>query len=57
MNIVLVERIVELSEVKSRFERLKKIATNWKAVCIIVVIALTVKVAAEQLAMMLIRGH
>ena len=57
MNIVLVERIVELSEVKSRFERLKRLMTSWKTVCITAVIALTVKVAAEQLAMMLIRGH
>ncbi len=55
MNIVLADRINELSEHKTRFERVKKFSSNWKMVIAVSVTALTLKVAAEQLAMILLR--
>ena len=55
MNIVLFDRIIELSETKTKFQKIKEISANWRMVIIISIAALTLKVAAEQLAMLLIR--
>ena len=57
MNIVMVDRINELSERKSKLQKLKEVISNWKAVVVVSVLALTLKSAGEQLAMMLIRGN
>jgi hypothetical protein len=51
MNYVLVQRMLELSEHRTRFERLKKIITDWKYVMLVSVGILTMKIAAEQLVM------
>jgi hypothetical protein len=53
MNIVIANRIVEISEAKTRFHKIKNIASNWKAVIIVSILALTLKTAAEQLVMLL----
>lgn len=57
INIVTASRIIEITEKKSRFHRIKEFSSNWKMVIIISVGALTLKIAAEQMAMMLIRGN
>ena len=53
LNIVIADRIVEISEAKSRFQKIKNIASNWKAVIIVSILGLTLKTAAEQLVMLL----
>jgi hypothetical protein len=53
MNYVLVQRMLELSEHKTRFERLKEVITDWKYVALLSVGILTLKVAAEQLVMVI----
>lgn len=54
-NIVLHERILELSEFKSKHERLKRFVSNWKNVVYVALLAMTLKVMAEQLVMILVR--
>lgn len=56
MNIVMVERIVELSETKSRHKKLKRFLSNWRHVAYMSVGVLTLKVAAEQLVFLLFRS-
>ena len=56
MNIVMFDRILELTEKKPRFYKIRSLACNWKAVTFVCVAALTLKAIAEQLAMMLIRN-
>ena len=51
MNKIIACRIIELSEPKSRFEKLKSFIQNWKYVCFIAILALTLKTAAEQIVM------
>lgn len=53
MNKIIACRIIELSEPKSRFEKLKSFVQNWKYVCFIAILALTLKTAAEQIIMAL----
>jgi hypothetical protein len=53
MNIVTIDRITELSDNKTRHEKLKIILWNWKMVAIISVALLTAKVGAEQLVMLI----
>lgn len=55
MNVVLIEQIKHLSETKTRFEKIKQFSSNWRAVIAISLIALTLKVCAEQLALAIIR--
>lgn len=55
MNIVLIEQIKHLSENKTKFRKIKEMSSNWKAVVVISIGALTLKVASEQLVMLLIR--
>lgn len=57
MNIVMVDRINELSERKSKLQKIKDIVSNWRSVCIVAVLAITLKSIAESLALMLIRSH
>ncbi len=52
INIVLAETIISLSETKTRFERVKKKVSNWKAVIVFSILAMTLKVASEQLIML-----
>ena len=52
-NIVLHERIIELSEFESRFSKLRKFVSNWKYVAMMSIGLFTAKVAAEQLCMLL----
>ncbi len=54
-NIVLHERIIELSEFESRFSKLKRLIANWKNVVFIALLAMTPKVMAEQLVLILVR--
>jgi len=53
MNIVMRDRILELTEKPTRFQKIKQIVSNWKGVCIVAVLALTLKSAAEQLVLLL----
>ena len=55
INVVLADRIIELTERPRRLERFKKVMSNWKAVCITAILALTLKSMAEQLVMMILR--
>lgn len=48
-NIVLHERIIELSEFESRFSKLRKFVSNWKYVAMMSIGLFTVKVGIEQL--------
>jgi len=56
MNIVIADRIIEITQPKTRFEKIKSILSNWKAVIIVSILALTLKTAAEQLILITIRG-
>jgi hypothetical protein len=49
MNIIILNRIIELTEPKSRFYKIKNIVTNWKGVVVVSIVALTLKVIAEQI--------
>ena len=55
MNRVTIDRIIELSEPKTKFQRIKQFSQNWKNVIFISMLAMTLKVIAEQLAMAVIR--
>ena len=48
-NIVLHERIIELSEFESRFSKLRKFVSNWKYVAMMSIGLFTAKIAIEQL--------
>lgn len=50
------ERIRDISGNKPRNEKLKEFLKNWKTVILITVIAFTLKVVAEQLALIFIRN-
>jgi len=52
MNRVMFEHMVHLSEKKPRLYKLKKIASDWRSVVIVSILALTLKVASEQLLML-----
>lgn len=56
MNIVTASRIIEITEKKSRLHRIKEFSSNWKMVIIVSVGALTFKIAAEQLVLIIIRN-
>jgi hypothetical protein len=53
MNIVIADRIIEITQPKSRFHKIKSIVSNWKAVIIVSILAMTLKAAAEQLVLLL----
>lgn len=52
---IMFERIRHISGNKPRNEKLKEFLKNWKSVILIALIALTLKVLAEQLALIFIR--
>jgi hypothetical protein len=52
MNRVMIEHMVHLSEKKPRLYKIKRIASDWRSVVIVSVLALTLKTAAEQLLML-----
>lgn len=56
VNIVLAERILTLTEVKTRFEKIKSFVSNWKHVAWLSVGLFTVKIASEQIIMLIVRG-
>ena len=56
INLVLAERIMALTEVKTRFEKLKKFLSNWKHVAWLAVGLFTMKIAIEQIIMLIVRG-
>lgn len=49
MNIVIADRIIEITQPKTRFEKIKSIASSWKVVIIVSILAFTLKTAAEQI--------
>jgi hypothetical protein len=51
MNPVILDRILEISESKTRWERTKKYVSNWKGVAIVAIGLLTAKSAIEQIVM------
>lgn len=53
INVVLGDRIIELSETKNRFEKIKNIFYDWRKISAIVIVAITTKVAIEQIVMAL----
>jgi hypothetical protein len=53
INIVMIDRILEITERRTRFQKIKQMVSNWKSVCIVAVLALTLKSAAEQLVLLL----
>jgi hypothetical protein len=55
MNIVMLDRILELTEKKTRFEKLRKIFSNWSYVAWLAIALFTLKIGAEQLAMIFLR--
>lgn len=56
INLVLAERVITLTEIKTRFEKLKSFVSNWKNVVWLSIGIFTMKIASEQLIMLLIRG-
>lgn len=56
INLVLAERIITLTEVRTRFEKLKSFVSNWKHVAWLSVGIFTMKVGIEQLVMLFVRG-
>jgi len=55
MNIVMLDRILELTDKRPRFYKIKLFVKNWKTVTLVSIVFLTAKVAAEQLVMIFIR--
>jgi len=53
MNRVLFSYILELSETKPKFYKLRRLVTNWRGVCYLSIGVLTLKVIAEQLVMLI----
>lgn len=49
INIVLAERVMELSEIEDKLIKLKRFITNWTNVAILSIGLFTLKIAAEQL--------
>lgn len=49
MNVVMISRILELTEKRTKFQRIREMSSNWKAVIVVSVLALTLKSAAEQI--------
>lgn len=56
INLVLAERIMILTEMKTRFEKLKAFVSNWKNVAWLSVGLFTMKIALEQIIMLIVRG-
>lgn len=56
INLVLAERIMTLTEVRTRFEKIKSFVSNWKHVAWLSVGLFTMKIAAEQIIMLIVRG-
>lgn len=56
INLVLAERIVSLTEIKTRFGKLKSFVSNWKHVAWLSVGLFTMKVGIEQIIMLIVRG-
>lgn len=56
INSVIAERIVSLTEIKTRFGKLKSFVSNWKHVAWLSVGIFTMKIASEQLVMLIVRG-
>lgn len=49
MNQVLIQHILELSETKTRFQRIKRSMSDWRKVVMVVIVTITIKVMIEQL--------
>lgn len=49
MNQVLIQHILELSETKTKFEKIKRAMSDWKKVAFVVIVLMTGKVAIEQI--------
>lgn len=49
MNQVLIQHILELSETKTRFQRIKRSMSDWRKVVMMVIVTITIKVMIEQL--------
>lgn len=49
INLVLAERIMTLTEVRTRFEKLKSFVSNWKNVVWLSIGLFTMKLAAQEL--------
>ena len=56
INLVIAERIITLTEIKTRFGKLKSFVSNWKHVAWLSVGLFTMKIAAEQIIMLIVRG-
>ena len=56
MNLLIRSRIIELSEIKTKHERLKRFVSNWKHVAWLSVGLFTMKVASEQIIMLIVRS-
>lgn len=52
MNLVMFSRILEITDKKSRFSKIREMSSNWRAVIVVSVGALTLKTIAEQLIML-----
>lgn len=55
MQVVIYSRIMELTERPPRFKWVRDMSSNWKAVIVVAVAALTLKIAAEQIIMLIVR--
>ena len=49
INLVLAERIMTLTEIKTRFEKLKSFVSNWKHVVWLSIVLFTMKIAVQEL--------
>ena len=52
MNIVVFSRMIELSEVRTKHERIRRVVGNWKMLCLVIPIAFTLQVIVEQIIML-----
>ena len=56
MNLLIKSRIAELSEHKPMFTKIKEYLSDWKHVAWLSVGLFTMKIAAEQIIMLIVRG-
>lgn len=53
MNVVMFQRMAELSENRSKFYKIKKLMHNWRGVVMLSIALFTLKIASEQLVLLL----
>ena len=52
-KMLLGEYVISLSEIEKKRFRIEKMLKNWKTICLVSILAYTLKIAAEQLVMLI----